>query len=184
MAVNAPLVKYYEDVLNDGSPTGDVKEITLWDAGIVDAGTTSADKIIYIWNNKDNASEDHSDMQNVKLGVVSNEVGSVGNKDGWVYDNNVIKVTLNAHDPSTESVHLGKDSSSSGAEFVLPLTAKGLNESDKDEQNRIRGTKGTTNLTDGVNNYAKVTACVDLSAHANAAAGQHKFRLRTTYSYT
>ena len=34
MAVNAPLVKYYEDVLNDGQPTGDVKEITLWDAGI------------------------------------------------------------------------------------------------------------------------------------------------------
>ena len=184
MAVNAPLVKYYEDVLNDGSPTGDVKEITLWDAGIVDAGTTSADKIIYIWNNKDNASDDHSDMQNVKLGVVSNEVGSVGNKGGWVYDNNVIKVTLNSHNPATDCVHLGRDTSSTGAEFVLPLTAKGLNESNKDEVNRIRGTKGTTNLADGVNNYAKVTACVDLSAHANAAAGQHKFRLRTTYSYT
>lgn len=184
MAVNAPLVKYYEDVLNDGQPTGDVKEITLWDAGIVDAGTESADKIIYVWNAKDEAVDDHSDMQNVKLGVVSNEVGSVGNKVGWVYDNNVIKVTLNDKDPSTDAVHLGKDSSSTGAEFVLNMTAKGLDETNQDEKYRIRGTKGTTNLTDGVNNYAKVTASVDLSAHASAAAGQHKFRLRTTYSYT
>lgn len=191
MAVIAPEVKYYEYANIDAdtnTPKDDsIQVCTKWDAGIVDAGTDSKDKVLFIWNANGEASDDHSDMQNVKLGVVSNETGHQGNKVDKVYEKAWCHAVLNAHDHDTEYVALGRDQTKYAAdgtdvENTLALTAVGLDESDTDQQYRIKGTKGTSTLDNGQTNYAKVTCWISLDA--SAAAGQHKFRLRTTYSYT
>ena len=53
-----PVISWYED--------NNVDIISKWDMGIIDAGTTSPEKTILIWNNRGGV-EAISDMQDTKI---------------------------------------------------------------------------------------------------------------------
>lgn len=197
MAVVAPKVEYYR-LVDDGTNSGTYKFVddknaaTLLDFGTVDAGSDShLDKTIVdaaaanadpagyqafaIFNAK-GESTDHSDMQNSVVGVVNNEVGHEGNKDGVVYEQHWIHVLMNAE---TDDVSLGFDKETS-SEVTKTLTAIGLDPAEA--AGTIKGSKNDGTLLNAQNNYARILTWVSLPQ--NAAAGPHYFRLRTTYSYT
>ena len=199
MAVVAPKVEYYR-LVDDGTSTGTFKFLdastpaTLLDFGTVDAGSSSnANKTTvdaatsnndpggyqaYAIFNAKGESTDHSDMQNAELGVVSNEAGHEGNQDGDVYTNHWVHVLLNTN-PASKAVAL--DLASDGETVVKqPLTAIGVDASES--AGVIKGTKNDGTLSGAQSNYARITTWVELQA--NAPAGPHYFRLRTTYQYT
>ena len=203
MAAVAPVVEYFR-LVDDGTSTDTFtfetgNAATLLDFGTVDAGSntlksnvseiTAAEKgcqVYAIYNNK-GGSTDTSDMQNAVLSVVNNEAGQQGNSNGVVYENKWINVVLNDHDENTESVALGRsaqDVTDDVEEGKLQLTAVGLNDTDPTEAGTIKGTAngGTLTGTNDIKNYARIKVWLDILA--NAPAGPHNFRLRTTYSYT
>lgn len=209
MAVNAPLVQFFAPsfvpVTGEEDIAAGLTQLTEWDAGIVDAGTQSKKQIIYIFNNKLDPADagtnagtdvDHSDMQNVTIGVVSNEAGNQGAETDAVWGNQwccvvpsklsdgtplVAKQEVPTSDEIAEAIPLGKDPSD-GHSNTYKATADGFDVSaDPNLEYRISGKKNTGTVSD-TENYVKLGAYIDLGA--NAAAGTHKFRIRVTYSYT
>jgi hypothetical protein len=210
MAVEAPNVEYYRlvddgtgmdqlDFLKDGNNA--VVAANFLDFGIVDAGNNtykqnvsditadnSACQVYAIFNNK-GGQTDRADMQNAWLSVVSNEEGQQGSSQGDVFERKWIQVVLNDHDEATNAKSLGKYSAKVAQEIPgvtadteetkLQLTALGIDEST--QAGTIKGAQNGGALTD-TQNYARVK--VWLKIEADAPAGPHLFRLRTTYSYT
>ena len=207
MAAIAPVVEYFR-LVDDGTTTDTFtfetgNAATMLDFGTVDAGSntlksnvsdiTAAEKgcqVYAIYNNRFGSpnyeSAGTSDMQNATLSVVNNEANQQGNSNGVVYENKWINVVLNDHDENTESVALGRsaqDVTNGDPEGKLQLTAVGL-ESDPNEAGTIKGAANGGTLTGDpdIKNYARIKVWLDILA--NAPAGPHNFRLRTTYSYT
>lgn len=207
MAAVAPVVEYFR-LVDDGTTTDTFTfetgtPATLLDFGTVDAGSNTLKsnvseitaseagcQVYAIYNNRFGStgyeSAGTSDMQNATLSVVNNETGQQGNSNGVVYENKWINVVLNDHDENTENVALGRsaqDVTDGIAEGKLQLTAVGLDDTDPNEVGTIKGTAngGTLTGTDATN-YARIKVWLDILA--NAPAGPHNFRLRTTYSYT
>ena len=176
----APIVTYYED---------DSTQATKLDFGTVDAGTDTktALKRLYIWNNKAGGSA-VSNMQSAKLSIVDKS----GNKAGTVYQHGWVYAKTNDtgdSDVTTNATHLGKVDAS-----VIPGNTI-YTSADATEQtidlSAANGTSGTGIIEGGTNggasatdtaNYCKVAFYVNIEA--NAPAGQHEFKLRTSYSYT
>lgn len=201
MAVVAPVVEYYR-LVDDGTSTSTyalydagsgVAPATLLDFGTVDAGTdyyegTTANitasldscQVYAIFNAKGaTSSTESSHMQNTVLSVVSNEAGHEGAKMDAVYDNAWIHCIINAETQADE-IALGKDGT---GEKTKTLTAAGLDQDPaKSDYGIIQGSANDGTLANSSKNYAIVKLWV--STKANAAAGPHYFRLRTTYSYT
>ena len=198
MAVQ-PIVEYYR-LVNNGtgeaynfenpsSPTA----ATLLDFGTIDDGgdaykanitDITADnngcQVYAIYNNRGDGTNSTSTMQNTLLSVVNNEDGHQGNSDGYVYTGKWINVVLNDHDEISDVVKLGKGETDD-SEAKLQLTALGINE--HTNAGEISGAaNGGTLAGEDTKNFARIK----IWAHPelNAVAGPHKFRLRTTYSYT
>jgi hypothetical protein len=193
MAV-APIVEYYR---LEGS-TGQYQFVdannpsTQLDFGTVDAGTSTHEgtitnitsslagcQVFAIFNNKGAAGGAVSDMQNAVLSVVDD----TGSSAGKVYEGRWINVVLNDGDENNP-VKLGKykataDHPADTEEFKLDLTAIELDP--ENDKGTIKGTANGGTLAD-TDNYAQIKVWVDIQA--NADAGPHLFRLRTTYSYT
>lgn len=194
------------DYLKDSN--NNVVPASFLDFGTVDAGSdtyeasvsnitdqNSACQVYAIYNNNSNSSGyvsgGVSDMQNTMLSVVSNETGQQGSSIGDVFERKWIQVVLNDHDESLDKVALGQYSSAVAAEIPgivadaqetkLQLTALGLNEAT--QSGTIKGAANTGTITAAdAENFARIK--VWLKIEANAPAGPHLFRLRTTYSYT
>ena len=202
MAVQ-PIVEYYRLVddgtgaaynfVNPSSPTA----ATLLDFGTVDAGQDTYEQnianittanngcqVYAIYNNRGDGTNATSTMQNTILSVVNNEDGHQGNSDGDVYTGKWINVVLNDHSEVTETVQLGKgetDGVPDKTETKLQLTALGINE--QTNAGEISGAANGGTLTgEDTKNFARIKIWVH--PELNAVAGPHKFRLRTTYSYT
>ena len=193
MAVIAPTVEYYR-LVDDGTGAGTYKfdtgaPATLLDFGTIDAGTNTYEatqanitnklkscQVYAIFNSK-GASADASDMQNTTLSVVSNEAGHEGNKVDTVYEKSWINVLMNNESFGSDAVALGNVT---GSEVTKVLTAIG--EDSSTNPGLIKGTRHDGTLANATHNYVICKLWANLEP--NAAAGPHKFRLRTTYSYT
>jgi len=193
MAV-APIVEYYR---LEGT-TGSYQFVdannpsTQLDFGTVDAGTSTHEgtitnitsslagcQVFAIFNNKSATGGPVSDMQNAVLSVVDD----TGSSAGTVYEGRWINVVLNDGDEN-DPVKLGKykattDHPADTEETKLDLTAAGLDA--VNDKGTIKGTTNGGTLAD-TTNYAIIKTWVH--PEANADAGSHNFRLRTTYSYT
>lgn len=184
----APIVEYYRLEGTTGSYqfVDGTTPSTQLDFGTVDAGTSTHEgtitnitsslagcQVFAIFNNKGATGVDVSDMQNAVLSVVDD----TGSSAGTVYEGRWINVVLNDGDEN-DPVKLGKHTTDA-EETKLDLTAAGL-DAVNDKGTIEGGTNGGT-LAD-TNNYAIIKTWV--YPEANAAAGSHNFRLRTTYSYT
>lgn len=202
MAVQ-PIVEYYR-LVDDGTGAAynfenpsNPTAATLLDFGTVDAGqdtyeqnianitaTNNGCQVYAIYNNRGDGTNATSTMQNTILSVVNNEAGHQGNSDGDVYTGKWINVVLNDHSEITETVQLGKGETNGtpdATETKLQLTALGINE--QTNAGEISGAANGGTLTgEDTKNFARIKIWVH--PELNAVAGPHKFRLRTTYSYT
>ena len=196
MAV-APIVEYYR---LEGS-TGQYQFVdannasTQLDFGTVDAGTSTYEgtmtnitsdlagcQVFAIFNNKGAAGGAVSNMQNAVLSVVDD----TGSSAGTVFEGRWINVVLNQNNED-DPVKLGKYTAKTSPEQVadadetkLDLTAIELDP--VNDKGTIEGGTNDGTLLGAKRNYAIIKTWVQVQA--NADAGSHNFRLRTTYSYT
>lgn len=149
----APIVSWYEA---DGETV-----ISKWDIGTVDAGTTSTEKTILIWNNR-GGTEDVSDMQECKITTTDNQ-GDVMDlvKEKWV-------------ECRVDSID-GDDFLPIGGVETKEIRAEGQSEG------IIKGIANAASLEDKAN-YAKVT--LRAKPPLNSPAGQRDFKVRVSYYYT
>lgn len=135
--------------------------ISQWDIGVIDAGTTSPEQTILIWNNR-GGTEDVSDMQECKITTTDNQ-GDVLDlvKDKWV-------------ECRVDSIE-GDTFTPIGGEEAKEIRAKGQAEG------IIKGTANAALLEDEAN-YAKVT--LRARPPLNSPAGQRNFKVRVSYYYT
>ena len=193
----APIVEYYR---LEGT-TGSYQFVdannpsTQLDFGTVDAGTSTHEgtitnitsslagcQVFAIFNNKGAAGGAVSNMQNAVLSVVDD----TGSSAGAVYEGRWINVVLNDGDEN-DPVKLGKytaktseDGTPDTEETKLDLTAIELDA--VNDKGTIEGGTNDGTLAAAKKNYAIIKTWV--KPEANAEAGSHNFRLRTTYSYT
>ncbi len=151
--MTAPIVSWYE--------ADNETVLTKWEIGTVDAGTTSPEKTILIWNNRGGV-EDVSDMQECKITTTDNQ-GDVLDlvKQKWV-------------ECRVDSVE-GDDFTPIGGEDAKEIRAK------DQEEGIIKGTANAALLEDE-GNYAKVT--LRAKPPLNSPAGQRNFKVRVSYYYT
>lgn len=135
--------------------------ISQWDIGVIDAGTTSPEQTILIWNNR-GGTEDVSDMQECKITTTDNQ-GDVLDlvKDKWI-------------ECRVDTIE-GDDFTAIGGEEAKEIRAKGQAEG------IIKGTANAALLEDEAN-YAKVT--LRARPPLNSPAGQRNFKVRVSYYYT
>lgn len=149
----APVVSWYEA---DGETP-----ISRWDIGTIDAGNTSPEKTLLIWNNR-GGTEDVSDMQECKITTTDNQ-GDVMDlvKEQWV-------------SCRVDSIN-GDDFTPIGGKEAKEIRSEGQ------PAGIIKGTANAAALEDK-GNYAKVT--LKATPRLNAPAGQRDFKVRVSYYYT
>jgi len=149
----APIVSWYE--------ADNATVISKWDIGTVDAGTTSPEKTLLIWNNR-GGTEDVSDMQECKITTTDNQ-GDVLDlvKDKWI-------------ECRVDSIE-GDNFTAIGGEETKEIRAEGQ------PAGIIKGTANAASLDDK-GNYAKTTSRA--KPPLNSAAGQRDFKLRVSYYFT
>jgi len=149
----APIVSWYE--------ADNETVLSKWDIGTVDAGQTSAEKTILIWNNR-GGTEDVSDMQECKITTTDNQ-GDVLDlvKERWVS----CRVDSIAGDTFTPI----------GGEEAKTIAAEGQ------QPGIIKGTANSASMED-IANYAKVT--LRATPPLNSPAGARNFKVRVSYYYT
>lgn len=149
----APIVSWFE--ADNETP------ISKWDIGVVDAGTTSPEKTILIWNNR-GGTEDVSDMQECRITTTDNQ-GDVLDlvKQKWI-------------ECRVDSIE-GDTFTPIGGEEGKEIRAKGQ------DLGIIKGTANSALLEDEAN-YAKVT--LRAKPPLNSPAGPREFKIRVSYYYT
>lgn len=149
----APIVSWFE--ADNETP------ISKWDIGVVDAGTTSPEKTILIWNNR-GGTEDVSDMQECRITTTDNQ-GDVLDlvKQKW------IECRVDSIEGDTFTPIGGEE----GKEIGAKGQALGI----------IKGTANSALLEDEAN-YAKVT--LRAKPPLNSPAGPREFKIRVSYYYT
>lgn len=151
--MTAPIVSWYEANNED--------IIKKWVVGTVDAGQTSAEKVVLIWNNR-GGTENVSDMQECKITTTDNQ--------GDVLD----LVTEKWIECRVDSI-AGDDFTPIGGEDKKEIRAK------DQEAGIIKGTANSALLED-TDNYAKTT--LRAKPILNAPAGKRNFKVRVSYYYT
>jgi len=152
----APIVSWY-NAANDAQETS-------WDLGVVDAGSTSANKTFLIWNNR-NGGTAVSDMTNCFVTTKDNAGGNTGElvEDQW------IQVQVDS---------MGESSFTSiGGETTKNIEAGGPNTTGNQT---IAGDVNNAALTDE-DNFAEATFRADVDPLASA--GTVDFLLRVSYQY-
>jgi hypothetical protein len=145
-----------------------------WDAGIVDAGTTSAEVEVYIWNNKGTSSAspstDVADMTNVFVTTKNTD----GSDTGPVATKTDAIVEVATFDGATWSSWSEVGGSASTVQLV---NAAG-------EVATIRGTgnDGNSLTTATKKNYARLK--MRLKVLDTAPAGPISWKTRVSYQYT
>lgn len=148
-----PVISWYED--------NNVDIISKWDIGIIDAGTTSPEKTILIWNNRGGESA-ISDMQDAKITTTDGAGDTMDVITGkWVS----CRVDSITGDGFTE---------------IGGVDGKIINAKDQ-TSGTIKGTENSAHIDDTAN-YTKVT--LKATPPLNAPAGKRSFRTRVSYYYT
>lgn len=148
-----PVISWYQ--------ADNTEVIAKWDMGIVDAGTTSPEQTIMIWNNRGGV-EAISDMQDTKITVTDGSGDTMDViADKWV-------------SCRVDSTPLDDFSPIGGTENKI-LTAA------EQEEGMIKGTANSALETDTAN-FAKVT--LKATPPLNATAGKRSFKTRVSYYYT
>lgn len=152
----------------------DGTQLLQWDAGIVDAGTRSAEKEVYIWNNKGTSasspSTDVADMTNVFITTKNND----GTDSGPVATKTDAIVEVSTFDGAIWSSWQEVGGSASTVQLVNASGEIGL----------IRGTgnDGNSLTTATKKNYAR--AKLRLYVKDTAPAGPISWKTRVSYQYT
>lgn len=151
---NAPKIQWFE--------ANNTDVITKWEIGQIDAGTTSPDKTILIWNNR-NGIGDRSQMQDCRLTIKDKDAGDTGLlvTDKWV----------EARCDSMNETLFTKI----GGTAELNIKAAGQPDFE------ISGKANDGTLSDTAN-YAKVT--LHCTPPTGASAGVQQFKIRVSYFYT
>ena len=148
-----PVISWYED--------NNVDIISKWDIGIIDAGTTSPEKTMLIWNNRGGESA-ISDMQDAKITTTDGAGDTMDVITGrWVS----CRVDSIAGD---------------GFTAIGGVDGKIINALDQ-SSGTIKGTENSAHIDD-TTNFAKVT--LRAAPPLNAPAGKRSFRTRVSYYYT
>ena len=153
----APIVSWY-DGENDSQETS-------WDLGVVDAGSTSAEKTFLIWNNR-NGSEAVSDMTNCFVTTKDSAGGNTGElvEDTW------IQVQVDSMDESSFT--------SIGGETTKEIEAGGAATTGNQT---IAGDANNGSATEDDDNFCEATFRADVDPLASA--GTVDFLLRVSYQY-
>lgn len=148
-----PVISWYE------SNNTDI--ISKWDIGVIDAGTTSPEKTILIWNNR-GGTEPVSDMQDTKITVTDGAGDTMDVITGKWVSCRVDSIT-------------GDNFTAIGGGESKVITAL----------DQVSGIiKGTANsaLAEDTDNHVKVT--LKATPPLNAPAGKRSFKTRVSYYYT
>ena len=151
-----PVVSWYE--------ADNETVLSKWDIGTVDAGNSSTEKTILIWNNRSGA-EDVSDMQECKITTTDNQ-GDV--------DDLITQKWIQCRVDSAGETEFGVDAGIGGV-VAKDIKAEGQ------QDGIIKGTANSGALSD-ISNYAKVTLMAE--PPLNAREGLRNFKVRVSYYFT
>lgn len=176
MATLAPIVSWVNK-----DDLGDLQDATLFDAGVVDAGSISGEHQFYLFNNKGNSTEAVYDMQQVRITSKDTD----GGMQGVSYSSEVVEGKW----LEVKSISNGDtDFTAVGADYD-PIA------SDYTEVSHYVGANGATisptdyKIGGGVNDgtLASTDNFVDLILRVNipssALAGRYDYRTRVRYSF-
>lgn len=154
--MSAPIVYWFNE--------DNTQEVTLWDAGVVNAGSDSAPITLLIWNNRGNDTTDVSTMENCAITTLNHDTTPTGDL--------VVQKWVRVRCDSLGEVNFYPI----GGVDEHPIQAGGPNAGPQE----ILGGANTGHISN-TDNYAKVTLYVEVPANANS--GETHFLVRCLYSY-
>ena len=159
----APIVTYYNEAGNE--------QVTEWNIGEIDAGSSSDHKIITVWNNKGGNATNISHMKYVTV-TLTNEKGAATGSDSG---SDIVLSQKWTH----VKVNDGEDTPI-GGETAARVHAIGVDP--EVDGYMIKGDANDGTVGNALNNYAKYELWIQVPP--NAPEGSKPCRLRTGYSYT